>query len=598
MSKQQPAYEANRPKYDTNSAFLATWLRRPAKLIFVFCTTFALISGHAGTSERVSQGVQASSLPYRQNGPQVVHLPGYGSFLGTQLVGNAKKSVLFDPPVDAWLGVEYSTQPVGEERFKPVTWPKSFDGTKNVSSSGPACFQNLYSALPQSEACLTLNIYRPSSVSMEEKLPALIYIHGGSFVSGSHKSFDGALFVAKSQQPLMVVTVQYRLGVLGTLPSDFMEEADLLNLGIRDQRMMLEFVQKYIGEFGGDAKKITLSGQSAGGHSVGIHLFHDYGKDAGKPLFSQAILSSGSPTARAFPGVDYPLYKQQVGQFMHYLGCPPTPGSAALKCLRSAQVNDIQFLSSALYNAYSANITWPWQPVSPGPLLEKRGSKSGADGTFFKIPILISSVTDEGKSFIPQDLRTNEDLINFWTTLTPGLTPTDLGDLDMLYPKADPDMLLRSPNYVSVQFDRLAAAFGDFAYICPVQDTAVHLASAGAPVFKARFNTPNWSAAYLGVPHASDSAYFNGQPGAQFPEIADLYSAYWASFVASGDPNTHAVSGAPTWEKYTGVNGTAAELVVSPPSLGGPKMEKESVGLRTVQCQWWRDDEREKRLNK
>jgi len=543
-------------------------------------------------------GVHASSHPSRLHGPQVVHLPEYGSFLGTQLAYNAKKTVLFNPPVDAWMGVEYSTQPVGEERFKPVTWPKSFEGIKNVSSSGPACFQNLYSSVAQSEACLTINVYRPSSVSMEEKLPSLIYLHGGSFVSGSHKSFDGALFVAKSQQPLMVVTAQYRLGALGTLPGDFMEEAGLLNLGLRDQRMMLEFVKKYIGEFGGDANKITLGGQSAGGHSVGIHLFHNYGEDADKPLFSQAILSSGSPTARAFPAVDYPLYQQQVNQFMGALHCPLTPGSAALACLRSAKVSHIQFMSSAIYSAHGYNITWPWQPVSPGPLLEKRGSTSGENGTFFKMPILISSVTDEGKGFIPQDLRTNEDFVDFWTTLTPGLNTTDLSDLQELYPEANTDLLVRSQHYVSLQFERLAAAYGDYAYICPVQDTASRLASAGAPVFKARFNTPNWSAAYLGVPHASDSVYFNGLFGAQFPEIADLYSAYWASFVATGDPNTYAVPGAPTWEKYTHANGSGEELVVSPSDKGGPKMEKEDEDIRMVPCRWWRDDARAKRLNK
>lgn len=553
---------------------------------------------HAGASGGVWQGVQASSLPIRSEGPLVVTLPEYGSFMGTQIHENSKKTVAFIPPVDAWLGVEYSTQPVGEERFKNVTWPKSFDGIKNASSMGPACFQNLYSSLGQSEACLTINIYRPSSVSMEDKLPSLIYLHGGSFVSGSHKNFDGALFVAKSKQPLMVVTAQYRLGALGTFPSQFMEEAGLLNLGLRDQRMMLEFVQKYIGQFGGDATKVTLSGQSAGGHSVGIHLFHNYGEDAGKPLFSQAILSSGSPTARSFPGVDYALYQRQVNQFMNYIGCPLAPGSAALECLRAATVDDVQFVSSALYNAYSYNITWPWQPVSPGPLLEKRGSTSGEDGTFFKIPTLISSATDEGRGFVPQDLRSNADFVNFWSTLAPGLTATDLSDLQKLYPEADTGSLLRSQNYVSQQFERLAMAFGDYAYICPVQDTASRLASAGAPVFKARFNTPNWSAAYLGVPHASDSAYFNGQTGAQYPEIADLYSAYWASFVASGDPNTYAVSGAPTWERYTGAEGNGAELVVSPPDKGGAKMEKEGEGIRMEQCRWWRDGERAKRLNK
>lgn len=544
---------------------------------------------------------QKPNEPGQPDGPLIVTLPGYGSFQGTQIVVNygKKTAKTTSRPVDAWLGVEYSTQPVDRDRLKPGTWPKPFSGTKDATTFGPGCFQNMYGSVGQSEACLTINVYRPSGIAMNQKLPALVFLHGGSFVVGSHRSFDGALFVSKSKQPLMVITAQYRLGALGGLPAKFMEEQDLLNLGVRDQRLMLEFVQKYIYEFGGDAEKVTLGGQSAGGHSVGIHLFHNYGEDTGKSLFHQAILSSGSPTARAFPGVDYALYEGQVEHFMDYVNCPLTPSSAALLCLRSAEADDIQFISSSLYNAHNYNITWPWQPVSPGPLLEKRGSTSGENGTFFKIPILISSTTDEGKMFAPQDLRTSEQFQNFWANLAPGLTTEDLDDLEKLYP--DAKSVEGSPaakSYVSLQFERIAAAYGDYSYICPVQDTASRLASAGAPVFKSRFNTPNWAPAYMGVPHASDAAYFNGQADTQHPEIADLYSAYWASFIASGDPNTYAVTNAATWDKYTGAERAGRELVVSPPDKGGAKMEDEKDGIRMEQCRWWRDEARAKRLNK
>lgn len=539
---------------------------------------------------------QRPSPPVHETPDQslLVSLPEYGSFQGTRLMTDLTKTETFSQPVDAWLNVEYSTQPVGPGRFKPVTWPQPFNGTKDASSNGPACYQNLYGSLGQSEACLTINVYRPSAIPMDKKLPSLVFLHGGSFVSGSHRSFDGALFVEKSTEPLMVVTVQYRLGALGTLPAKFMEEEGLLNLGIRDQKMALEFLHKYIGEFGGDKDQITLSGQSAGGHSVGIHLFHNYGEDTGKPLFSKAAISSGSPTARAFPGVDYPLYQHQVADFMNYLNCPASPNAAALECLQTSEVDDIQFISSSIYNAHNYNITWPWQPVSPGPLLEKRGSTSGEDGTFFKIPLLISSTTDEGKAFVPQDLRTDTEYLRFWTTLTPGLTAEDLSDLEKLYPNGTIEP--SASTYVSDQFERLSAAYGDYSYICPVQDTATLLSDASAPVYKARWNTPNWTPTFKGVPHASDSSYFNGQANTQFPEIADLYSAYWASFVVSGDPNTYRIGGAAIWEKYEGAG--TRQLVINPPAQGGAMMEDEAAGIRMEQCAWWRDPEREKRLNK
>jgi acetylcholinesterase len=529
----------------------------------------------------------------------LVTLPDYGSFQGTQVLASLVKTEMLSKPVDAWLGIDYSTQPVGENRFKPVTWPEPFEGTKNATSYGPACWQNLYASFEQSEACLSLNVYRPSGIPLDQKLPVLVYFHGGSFVMGSGKSFDGAAFVAKSVQPVMVVTMQYRLGALGNIPSKLMEEEDGLNLGLRDQKQMLLFWQKYAQYFGADSEQVTLGGLSAGGHSVGIHLFHNYGEDADRPLFSKAILASGSPTARAFPGVDYPLYQRQFQEFMDYVNCPSTPNSAAMECLRGVEVDDIQFMSSAMYTASGYNITWPWQPVSPGPLLEKRGSTSGEDGTFFKIPILISSSTDDGSPFSPQDLKTNEDYLKFWANLAPGLTAEDLQDLATLYP--DPQAMFgpneaHALNYISPQFQRISAAYGDYSYICPVQDTASRLADAGAPVYKARFNTPNWSPTYLGVPHASDASYANGQAGTQYPEIADIYSAYYASFVVSGDPNTYAFSGSAKWEKYSGTGGK--QLVVNPPPEGGPKMEDEAEGIRMEQCAWWRNDERAVRLNK
>jgi acetylcholinesterase len=590
----------NRQDNPAQMAFFLRWLRKRLVLIIMFFGTSSLLFWYFGTLAlgRPYSQHPTTATPSRGNETLVVTLPGYGSFQGTQLHADEKNTHVFRSAVDVWRGVEYSTQPVGSDRFKPVQAPEAFEGIRDASSSGPACWQNIYASFAQSEACLTINVYRPSGIPMEEKLPALVYLHGGSFVSGSHSSFDGALFVEKSDQPMMVVTAQYRLGALGGLPSTFMEEEGLLNLGIRDQRMALEFLQQYFVYFGGDPQQITLGGQSAGGHSVGIHLFHNYNEDAGKPLFHRAILSSGSPTARAFPGVDYALYQRQVESFMDYVNCPTKPSSTALDCLRSAEVDDIQFISSSLYNAHNYNITWPWQPVSPGPLLEKRGSTSGEDGTFFKIPLLITSTTNEGRGFAPQDLRTNAQFLNFWKTLVPGLTSEDLADLQELYPDVVPPAVT-SGTFVSTQFERLSAAYGDYSYICPVQDTASRLSMAGAPVYKARFNTPNYAPTYQGVPHASDGPYFNGQETAQFPEIAEIYSAYWASFVVSGDPNAYARTGSAKWETYDVTGGQEGrELVVNRPSEGGPKMEMESEGIRMDQCKWWRDESRAERINK
>ncbi|ORY04465.1 Alpha/Beta hydrolase protein [Clohesyomyces aquaticus] len=559
-----------------------------AFILFAFFLFFGL---------HVALGAPAPYSRYPKH-PLIVKLPDHGTFRGTQILTTLRHMPL-DDVVDAWLNIQYATQPIGENRFRPVTSPQAFEGIWEASEYGPVCIQNPNGTkLEQSEACLNMNVYRTAGVSFSEKLPVLVWIHGGSFVSGSGQSFDGAAFVAASKVPIMVVTMQYRLGALGSLPSALFEDEGLLNLGLLDQKLCLEFVHHYIFHFGGNPDAVTLGGQSAGAHSVGIHYFHSYGSDANKPLFAQVILSSGSPTARAFPNATYPLYQRQFSQFMTGIGCPTSPNNEALACLRTADSSKIQYVQAKMYSASERNITWPFQPVSPGPLLEKRGSTSGEDGTFYPLPLLTSSTTDEGKGFAPGYLQTNSEFLNFLQNLAPGLTSQDLQDLNNLYPDpilgSDVSPYTDAPN--STQYDRISAAYGDYAYICPTQETAYRISAAGIPVYKARFNTPQNAKSWEGIPHASDSKYFNGLPDAEFPDVAKLYQSYYASFVVSGDPNTHAIEGAPKWEVYGGVG--SGELVVGNKDRGGTYMEVEGEGIRMMQCAWWRDEERMVRLNK
>ncbi|KAL1606596.1 hypothetical protein SLS60_004001 [Paraconiothyrium brasiliense] len=532
----------------------------------------------------------------------VVKLPGYGNFKGTKVIKN-RKNIAFDDPINAWLGIEYSTQPVGKTRFAVPDWPKEFNETRNATRYGKACMQNWgWNPQHHSEACLTFNVFRPQGIAFDQKLPVFVFFHGGSFVVGDGKALDGATFVSKSKEPLMVVTAQYRLGALGSLPSKLFEEEGLLNLGMRDQRQLLEFLQRYLADFGGDPDRVTIGGQSAGAHAVGLHLFHDYGDTKGKKLFSQAIIASGAPTARGFPGPSYALNERYYDEFMTYIRCPNKVNSTnaeTLECLRNVPMRKLRLASGKIYTSSNYNITWPWQPSHPGPLLEKSGSQSGIDGTFYKIPLLISAVTDEGKMFAPKDLQSNTQFVNFMANLLPGLTRKDLAELEALYPdpsNGEGPYADHVGKFVSTQFERISAAYGDYSYICPVQETAHRLAAAGAPVYKARFNTPNGAAPHMGVPHASDHGYFNGHRNTQFPEIADIYHSYYASFVVSGNPNTHKIAKAPQWDRYW--HEGSGQLAVGNTERGGVVMEEERKGIRMKECKWWRDGARMKRINK
>ncbi|KPM35895.1 hypothetical protein AK830_g10664 [Neonectria ditissima] len=527
----------------------------------------------------------------------LVKLKGYGKFLGTVL--NATYSGHDLPElVDAWLGIDYSTQPIGDGRFSAIDWPSPFKGVKAADEYGKACIQEATSGIPietQDEACLNFNVYRTQGVPLSRKLPVLVWIHGGAFYAGSWKSFDGAAFVASSKEPIVVVTFHYRVNSLGFLPSSLFEDEGLLNLGIRDQHHLLQFVQKYIKSFGGDPKAVTVGGRSAGAHSVGIHYFHNYGKDTNKPLFARAIHQSGSVTSRAFPNATYPLYKAQFDEYTAYLGCDDEASNeSTLACLRSADVDAIRNISTKLYNDYDPPLTWPFQPVHGGELFEKPGSQSGYDGTFFHVPTISSTTTDEGKFYVPGDLETNKEFLDYLHNISPALTDDDIELVESLYPDPVTDStspFANSPN--STQYNRLAAAWSDYAYICPGQETAFRTSTAGVPTWKLRFNTKNNVPAWQGIPHTSDTKYTWNEPTTQYPEISHIYHAYLSSFVATGDPNTHRYPGSPKWPQYAGGADEPQQLVVQP---GATKVEKDEI--RKEACLFWRDPSRAAKLNK
>lgn len=538
------------------------------------------------------------ALPYGLQ-DNIVSLDGYGKFKGVSINTSLTGQPL-PQSVDAWLGIEYAQQPVGENRFKRIIGgPEKFFGVKNASTYGKVCIQDPTSiSYPMDEACLNFNVYRTPGVPLSKKLPILLWIHGGSFVSGSGRSIDGASFVSYSKAPIMVVSFNYRLNSLGFLPSTIFEEEDLLNIGLTDQDYFLHFVQKHIAQFGGDPNAVTLGGRSAGSHSTGIHYFHNYGPEANTTLFSRAIMQSGSVTARAFPNATYPLYVRQFQEYMDYLKCPTNDNLAALACLRTVDISEIQYISSRIYSESEYSITWPFQPTLGGPLLEKPGSQSGIDGTFYKIPVISSTTTDEGRFYTPGNLSTNADFIGFLSNISPGLSQEELGELASLYPDpvTDPNSpYVNSPN--STQFSRIGAGYSDYAYICPGQETVTRTSLAGVPSWKVRFNTPNGTPIWQGVPHTSDVKYTWNAPDVQYPDVSPIYHSYLSSFVLTGNPNTYRAEGTPEWPPYdASVESTGErplQIVVNP---NGTVVEKDTI--RSKQCAWWREPARQLRLNK
>lgn len=178
--------------------------------------------------------------------------------------------------VDAFYSIPYALPPTGDRRFRPAEKVQpSASNVIDASKYGPSApGKQLLPGGPKleySEDCLTANVFRHASSKDENEaklLPVCIYIHGGAFNRGTASMHNTASMVSWSEEPIVVVSFNYRIGALGFLPSTLSAKEGVLNLGLKDQALLFEWVQENIKAFGGDPTNVTLVGLSAGAHSV------------------------------------------------------------------------------------------------------------------------------------------------------------------------------------------------------------------------------------------------------------------------------------------------------------------------------------------
>ncbi|MFS1489750.1 carboxylesterase family protein [Vibrio splendidus] len=192
--------------------------------------------------------------------------------------------------IDVFKGISFASA----DRFEHSQL-HSLEGSIDATDFGSACPQLNKTAQPQSEACLNLNLWRPANTQAGDDLPVYVYIHGGDFEygSGSEALVHGDTVVAQSvddNRPFIMVTLNYRLGVLG---SHWVEgkNADG-NYGIGDQKRALEWVQEYVSDFGGDASNVTVMGQGAGAMSIGLLQQQMLDDNLPSAYFQRAIMQS------------------------------------------------------------------------------------------------------------------------------------------------------------------------------------------------------------------------------------------------------------------------------------------------------------------
>ena len=289
-------------------------------------------------------------------------------------------------PTECFLGIPYAAAPIGELRWKAPQPASDWAGVRQATQFGPACLQPRAPRAPESclvdrpmsEDCLTLNIWRRTQRE-GGPLPVMVWFHGGAFRIGgtSLEQYDGSSLASHG---VMVVTVNYRLGIFGVFPHPALEEPSA-NFGLLDQIAALGWVQRNIAAFGGDPDNVTAFGESAGGASVAYLT----AAPAARGLFAKTIIQSG---ALDLPEVSRNAVAEQMAAAMDGLSIP----HASAEELRSVPA------AMLLQIALPRSLTMPY---IDGVVVPMKMTEAFRQGAFARVPMLIGTNSFEAGFFGP-----------------------------------------------------------------------------------------------------------------------------------------------------------------------------------------------------
>lgn len=276
--------------------------------------------------------------------------------------------------ISCFRSIPYAESPAGSNRWKyPI--PKSYQGEREVIEMGNICPQETR-GYPKGEDCLNLTIWTKKGW---KKKAVYFFIHGGSFVAGSSQdpNLDGEILA--DTEEIIVVSINYRLGVFGFLDFSFLDSDFKNNLGLYDALEALRWVYKNIEAFGGDKDNITIAGQSAGGTMVSALLTME---EVGNYI-SKAMILSGVPT-----GIHDGKTSMEIGE--NYLEFMNIHSKEQLLVLREKEIADSQapFTKISGYGINTYQLSLDDYLVKEPPLIALKKHPQN-------IPLLLGSTKDE-----------------------------------------------------------------------------------------------------------------------------------------------------------------------------------------------------------
>ncbi|MGH9822911.1 MAG: carboxylesterase/lipase family protein [Blastocatellia bacterium] len=495
------------------------------KANLVVLTACLLVCGLPGTVTKVQAQTRAADGAIKVD----------SGMISGVLVGENKD-------VSVYKGIPYAAPPVGDLRWKAPQPVKAWTGVRECTEFGnaepqPNILEMVYGMKlsKTSEDCLYLNVYVPAKRT-SGKLPVMVWIHGGGFYLGEGATYDGENL---ARLGAIVVTINYRLGVFGFFAHPALSKQSGSgvsgNYGMLDQIAALKWVKRNIAAFGGDATRVTVFGESAGGMSVAMLMVSPLSEG----LFHRAIIESGVGFGPARRMNDI----EKLGtQLCDSLGV--SKDADPIAALRSVSAED-------LLKKAGAPLGGGFGPAVDGWFLPDDPAVIFAAGKEHGVPLIIGSNHNEGTILLRAiPMRNTQDYENYVKRAFGAEADAVL----KLYPPSEGKDAMSIADRVFS--DRIAAGSEMFAESNSKLNPKSYLYH-----FTKSSNSPRFAS--LGAYHAAEIPYvFDANRESYHFDDADktlakTMSAYWVRFAATGDPNEQ---GLPEWPKVEGASGRYIEF--------------------------------------
>ena len=480
-----------------------------------------------------------------------------------------------------YKGIPFAAPPTGDLRWKAPQPVVPWDGVREADEFGAVCPQVTFpgtssiedSVVEMSEDCLYLNVWTPAT-SPEEKLPVMVWIHGGGFALGASSvpNYSGEFLAKKG---VVLVSIAYRLGALG-----FMAHPELSaenergvsgNYGLLDQIAGLQWVQKNIAAFGGDPGNVTIFGESAGGISVSMLC----ASPLAAGLFQRAISQSGGSLG--------PIKEHRIDGIQSLQGAEQQGVDFAEK-MGAHSLAELRAMSPETFlQDPSANMGGFW-PVGDSYVIAGDPHTLYTDGQYNDVDVLIGTNSNEGALFI-HGVTVDQHKAMLEQRFGP------LADKALeVYPATDDAVALRSARNI---FRETAFAWPTWIWARLQRDTG----DSNVYVYYFDQQQPplQHGEPIEGAGHSDDINYVFGHvdrnPIFQYTDedrqLSVLMMDYWVNFATSGDPNGE---GLPEWPQFDDGENSVMYLKGTEP-FSGPVPNRPQLEFMEDYFKWLRESE-------